>query len=867
MIRRPVLTLRTGILLAALVALCATAPGCTRFFALETDADAEDGASGDDAASPSGTDADAGSDDALGVDADPGAEDAGPADDVGPGPDADAAAPDDAIVVDVAPEVVEDVPPDVAPDVEPDSGPDTEDVEIIECEDECDTLNANRCDPDLSAVIERCTVDEATGCLVWTLHAECESVDPCEGPQVCEDGVCEQDESLAVVCPDSADPCVPLKCDSADGLCKATPIPVDGTCDDGDPCTVLTKCDADGACLGLPDAVSCGCSALDDCLEYDDGNLCNGLYECNGSACVKNDDPVACEAPADLCLMSVCDPSDGKCKQVAGPDGGPCDDSDTCSLTSQCIAGDCIGTDFFTCAEPACTVATCDPATGICNSESVDDCCGNAVSEGDEQCDDGNPDEGDSCQPDCSFPTCDTLALSFDQGCLAVAGTSLGESLDTFTIEFFIRPDAVTQSARILDREQGLGDDQPGWFMTLQGQAGFQTLAWTEGRLSGPDVTVPGPTLDHGKWNHVALTRRLNTKTVTWWHNGLLAGGDVLDDMDPLQSTEELWVGCRDGVDEHFLGDLDELRIKDGLVYDASFPPPTIPFFVDDDTHLLHHFDHAAPGVSVDASPNAADGLWQGSLSTHTDDWFEDKPNGQASCATSWCDRAALLFDASAEAVGTVADASALDPYQSLTVELFVRIDYTVVGGEHVLLARDSNVQGAPDWRISILGGPTGNANIRWTEGQLGGFDNPIAAATPLTPDVWHHVAVVRSFEVDGDKSVRWFIDGVAEAEKVLSGALSLAATSPLSIGSQSGSSGFFEGALDELRISEGVIYDGDFAVPSGLSARHDTLAMYHFDAGSGNAAYSALPAELGPFLLEGVGWTAESAPGVPPCP
>ena len=867
MIRRPAPTLRTGFLLAALITASVGVTGCTRFFPLESDADVSGDADGSVGVEDAAADADAHSPPLDAADIGPAVDDVSDLPDV-VSLDADVTeAGDGSPAPDVPPEVSEDAGADTpggVADVPQDTGPD---VDVITCDDTCETPGENRCAPDAAATLERCTLDPATGCLGWAFHAECQSVDPCAGPQLCEAGVCAQDVSLQVVCPETGNPCVPLKCDPADGLCKATPIPVGGACDPGDPCTVLNKCDAAGECHGLPSANACPCTTLEDCLEFDDGNLCNGLYECNGSACVKSDEATTCAPPADPCLISVCDPSDGKCKQVAGPDGVACDDGDACSLASECIAGDCLGEDFFTCDEPACTIATCDPATGICDSEALDDCCGNAKAEANEQCDDGNPDSGDTCEPDCTFPACDTRALSFEQGCLLVPGASLTDSLDTFTIEFFIRPDAVAQDGRILDREQGLGAGQPDWYMSLVGPTGFQAVAWTEGRVSLPDVTVPGPTLNHGVWNHVALTRRLNTKTVTWWHNGLQAGTQVLDAMDPLSSSEDLWIGCRDGVDSHLHGDLDELRIRDGLAYDTSFPPTKIPFFVDDDTRLLHHFDHTNPGVSVDASPHGADGLWQGTLSSDPADWFEDKPNGKASCANTWCHRAALLFDAAAEAVGTVADPAALDPHQALTIELFVRIDDVVVGGEHVLIARDSHVQGAPDWRISVLGGPTGNGNIRWTEGQLGGNDNPIAAATPLTPGTWHHVAVARSFDPEGVSTIRWFIDGVAEVDKVLSGALSLAATSPLSIGSQGGSSGFFDGAIDELRISEGVLYSGDFPLPPGLPARHDTIALYRFDAGSGDAAYSELPAQLGPFLLEGAGWTDETAPGVPPCP
>lgn len=877
----------------ALLLGAASAAGCSRFELLYPEAGEAEG--------DSETSADVGGDigeldagpDVSELDAVADAVDAGP-EDAADVPDADLPElpPDltdvpDAVAADAAGDVGDvdgedgehasvdgdaaDLPPD-APDV-PDLGPDLPPA----CEDECLEHGLNRCALDGSAALERCLPDAADGCLVWQPHTECAGGDPCAGQWACADGVCMQDAGTAVVCPPTGDPCQPSTCDPVDGGCKVVQTPTGGGCDDDDPCTVLTTCTAEGACLGLPSASDCPCGDDGDCLQYDDGDLCNGYYQCvntgPSSACVAVEAGIICPAPADPCLMAVCDPSDGQCKLVAGADGVDCVDEDLCTEASICDAGECTGTAWLTCPEVACATGTCVSPTGACDYEYVAECCGNAQPEGAEQCDDGDEEDGDGCDADCYLSDCATRALAFGgAGCVRADGLGLMPSMAKVTIEFFIRPSPATQGAWILDRQKSPGTGDLDWHLELNGPDGFQQLLWVEGRQGLDDLVVGGPTLVSGQWQHVALTRNLGggTGTITWWLDGKPAGVEVPEGIGDLGSAEELWIGCHDGLVSHLDGDLDELRISDGIIYSSSsgFPVPSFPFAVTEKTGLLYHFDHTAPGTAVDASAFGKHGLWHGQLEAVDDDPFEQSELGKPSCATTWCDRAALLFEPAAEGVAVLTDATPLDEHQALTIELLVRVDQVVPLGQHVIVGRDANIAGAPDWHVSVVGDSVGTPRMRWTEGQIGGLDNSINSATTLTIGTWHHVAVIRDVpEGGGDVTVRWFIDGTAESPKVLSGSLALAATEPLALGSNQGSSGFYSGALDELRISPGALYGSDFGVPSTFEARHDTLGLWHFDAAEGTSAYPALPSALGAFQLEGVEWASQDAPWIAPCP
>jgi cysteine-rich repeat protein len=133
-------------------------------------------------------------------------------------------------------------------------------------------------------------------------------------------------------------------------------------------CDVVTGAvDTTPALTAPPVCVACAADA--DC---DDGLFCNGVETCNigTSQCVAGaGDPCVggavcndvCNEAADDCVVA---------------DGAACDDSQTCTIEDQCVAGVCVG----------------DPNT--CGDGTTQGACG-------EVCDDGNMTSGDGCSATC----------------------------------------------------------------------------------------------------------------------------------------------------------------------------------------------------------------------------------------------------------------------------------------------------------------------------------------------------------------------------------------------------------------------------------------------------------------------------------
>ncbi len=121
-----------------------------------------------------------------------------------------------------------------------------------------------------------------------------------------------------------------------------------------------------------------------------------------------------------------------------------------------------------------------------------------------------------------------------------------------------------------------------------------------------------------------------------------------------------------------------------------------------------------------------------------------------------------------------------------------------------------------------------------------------ICGTTNVADSQWHHIAVTRRFS---DGLLRLYVDGVLEAEvDGPNGNISYRDDRPTSfpndpflvIGAEKHDAGpqfpSYSGWIDEVRISTNLRYTSNFTRPSTtFSLDGNTVALYHFDEGSGN--------------------------------
>ena len=198
----------------------------------------------------------------------------------------------------------------------------------------------------------------------------------------------------------------------ADGACQATNLP--GNCEDGNACTVNDSCQ-DGTCQG-GDALNC-----------DNGLFCDGQETCDATlGCVNGKAP----NPSDGIDCTVDECSEEFKTILHNPDHTLCDNSlfcdgqETCVPFQGCVNGtvpvitDQVGCTIDYCDEDndvvvhtpddnacdtgqLCISDVCDLNAG-CQDSTTPNCCGNKLVESNEECDDGNDDNGDGCSSTCT---------------------------------------------------------------------------------------------------------------------------------------------------------------------------------------------------------------------------------------------------------------------------------------------------------------------------------------------------------------------------------------------------------------------------------------------------------------------------------
>ena len=196
---------------------------------------------------------------------------------------------------------------------------------------------------------EMAMCDDVSGeCMVGDRKdgSACDDDDACTLDSFCKQGLCIGGTEME--CNDK-DPCT---LDSCAGDTGCVFLGQDGpACDDGNPCTTDDICES-GECLG--EATECGCESDEDCVQFDDGDLCNGTLQCVGGGCEPSPGTaVVCPGAPGPCASYLCEPASGQCLLESAKDGTACSDGDPCSSGDLCQDGVCASGSGYICEKCA----------------------------------------------------------------------------------------------------------------------------------------------------------------------------------------------------------------------------------------------------------------------------------------------------------------------------------------------------------------------------------------------------------------------------------------------------------------------------------------------------------------------------------
>ncbi|MBN1655134.1 MAG: DUF4215 domain-containing protein [Deltaproteobacteria bacterium] len=216
---------------------------------------------------------------------------------------------------------------------------------------------------------------------------------------------------------------------------------------------------------------TCGNNQLDAREECDDGN---------------DDDEDGCTS---LCQFTC--KTDADCEDL-----DPCDGEERCTEDHICVPV----ADVMSDGEPCGANASCY------DGECVEHLCGDGITQGDEQCDDGNDEDGDGCTKECLF-TCEPS--SYDESVINDCNPTAVCNEETHMWE---GGDPLPDGT-VCNRQQGYCED------------GVCVLA-----ICGDGVQEPNEECDLGEQNGVPNSGCLENCRLTVCGNGIIEGSEMCDD-------------------------------------------------------------------------------------------------------------------------------------------------------------------------------------------------------------------------------------------------------------------------------------------------------------------------------------------------
>ncbi|MCU0490781.1 MAG: LamG domain-containing protein [Chloroflexaceae bacterium] len=436
-------------------------------------------------------------------------------------------------------------------------------------------------------------------------------------------------------------------------------------------------------------------------------------------------------------------------------------------------------------------------------------------------------------------------ALNFAGGDDEARATQVAGLNGTQTIELWVRPSANNQTAVLV----ATGDSN-GWALELDnGQATWWVLNTSGSWVSARNTNV---SLQANTWYHVALTYTAGTAQV--YVNG---NQGAAANVGNITVGPNLRLGGLTGYG-FFNGQLDEVRLSNVVRYTTAFTPPTAGFTPDANTLALWRLNEGSGQTSTDSSGNGytltlgttagaetADPTWVNSTAptggggpapTATSTPLPTTTPLPTNTATAGPSPTATPVPTSTP-VPTATSTPVPGSNQALnfaggddearanqvaglngtqTIELWVRPS---ANNQTAVLVATGDSSG---WSLELDNGQV----VWWVLTSANSWTPVRNTAITLQANTWYHVAVTYAAG-----NARVYVNGNQGPTTTL-GALTVGST--LRLGGWAGF-GFFNGQLDEVRLSNVERYSATFTPPSvGFTPDANTLALWRLNEGSG---------------------------------
>ena len=382
--------------------------------------------------------------------------------------------------------------------------------------------------------------------------------------------------------------------------------------------------------------------------------------------------------------------------------------------------------------------------------------------------------------------TSDSLAVS--------ASNNFYFSTENFAIEAWIYPKSLTANQAIVSTiASSHGSYIPGQFMFYINSTGRFTFYVT---VSSTAVTSVGSTsgvISVNSWNHIAVTKSLSgsTGTLTFYLNGVDRGGSssiLLGGYTYGSNTVGPTIGYRKDANtsiNYFNGYISDLEIRK---YVGSYTPsvPTLP---------------KTPVANTESNGGGTTqfllkGTNAGIIDSTQKNNLITVGAAQLSSTVSKFGLTSMFFNGTTDYLSSPTNTS-FDQNVIFTVEFWAYKTGAGTGNGYLYAQNTSGF-------LTILFNATNNVLI---DKSFVGVQ--VTSSSTFASNAWHHIAMA----YDGTNT-RLFVNGVLQG--TMSGGGAASATT-LTIGAYLSGSNFFQGYIDELRVTRGVArYTSNFTPRTG---------------------------------------------------
>ena len=354
-----------------------------------------------------------------------------------------------------------------------------------------------------------------------------------------------------------------------------------------------------------------------------------------------------------------------------------------------------------------------------------------------------------------------------------------GFGTEDFTIDFWMITPADANNRDVLLK---IGVDHSPWNASIEITIGPDVASewFAGGNKIGVHLNYNGASwgaqfagitkVADGAWHHVAVVRSGNN--VRLFVDGSLDGSTSYSFSYP---SYEIAIAGQSLNDRGFSGHLDELRVSKGIArWSAGFTPPAEPYTPDIHSSLLLHLDgdesastHTAT-LRGNPQSDGGGGRWQGSLAL---------------------DGSGDYLDFSDHADWDLGDGD-------FTVDAWIRP--AALAGYNSFVGNWSSI-GNLGWDFRASSVDLGN-RFMFIYSTDGSGWTLVDSGFTLTLDTWQHVAVSRS-----GGTLYLFVDGDLKTTFAIGSASIFDAGAPLYVGYCPAGSTYYNGGIDELRLSKGI--------------------------------------------------------------